>query len=208
MIKFVCSPTPSHKNTHIFFFFFCTSPHFIQIQWSAATLKPLAQYSVPLVLPKLLWYHRGLDSTKHLNMFCGAWHQDILIYLSSSSHGCASMIDPWFRLMFLKPFLNNCWHVAGYIILLKMATDIREQHCHERVHDCTWSATFFREVICLTCTWPSTWSKIKCNSTNQATFFHCSMVQSIVRSFREWTGVIMGTLTSLQLRSPILGLCN
>ncbi len=110
----------------------------------------------------LILSRHGLHKTPEHVLWCLAprHSQDIEIYWSSSSHGCP------FRLMFLKPFLNKCWHVAGCIILLKKATDIREQHCH-----CTWYATFFREVICVTCTWPSTWSKIKCNSSNQATFF-------------------------------------
>ncbi len=51
-------------------------------------------------------------------------------------------------------------------------------------------------------------SGLKRDSSDQATFFHCSMVQfcrllAHYRYFRKWTGIIMGTLTSLWLCSPI-----
>ena len=59
-------------------------------------------------------------------------------------------------------------------------------------------------------TQPSMWCKRKHDSSDQATFFHFSVVQILCSRahcwyFRLWTGVSMGTLTGLQLCSPI---CN
>ena len=54
------------------------------------------------------------------------------------------------------------------------------------------------------------WCKRKCDSSDQASFFHCSVVQfwcsrAHCRCFQQWTDVSMGTLTGLWLHSPI---CN
>jgi len=54
----------------------------------------------------------------------------------------------------------------------------------------------------------STWCKRKCDSSDQATFFHCSVVQFWCSRAHcwplwRWTGVSMGTLTGLRLCNPI-----
>ncbi len=56
--------------------------------------------------------------------------------------------------------------------------------------------------------WPSMWCKRKRDSSDQTTFFHWSKIQfwclrALCRWLWWWTGVIIGTLTDLQLRSLI-----